>query len=83
VTTVRFLSTCLKTLSASLDGGPLATVDGLVAVVGTASGRGHRLVLEKSSRCTGPTSIRNRYTIVRYSDTHKNYIYIKKKLKIK
>jgi hypothetical protein len=81
VTTVRFLSTCLKTLSASLAGGPLATVDGPVAAVGTASGGGHHLVLEKSSRCTGPTSIRNRYTIVRYSDTHKNYIYKKKETK--
>ena len=75
---VRFRSTRLKTLSASLAGGPPATVDGPVAAFGTASGQGHHLVLEKSTGCTGPTSVHNRYIVVRYSDTHKNDIYIKK-----
>jgi hypothetical protein len=82
VSAVRFRSTHLKTLSASPAGGPPAVVVGPTAVVGTASGRGRRLVLEKSVGCTGPTSVHNRYIVVRYSDSHKNDIY-KKKLKIK
>jgi hypothetical protein len=62
--------------SLSLSGWRSPTV-----AVGTASGRGRRLVLEKSVERTGPTSVHNRYIVVRYFDTHKNDIY-KKKLKI-
>jgi hypothetical protein len=81
VSAVRFRSTRLKTLSASLAGGPPpAAVAGPTTAAGTASGRGCRLVLEKSVGCTGPTSVHNRYIVVRYSGTHKNDIY-KKKLK--
>jgi hypothetical protein len=59
VSAVRFRSTRLKTLSASPAGGPPATavVAGPTAAAGTASGRGRRLVLEKSVGCTGPTSV--------------------------
>jgi hypothetical protein len=55
---------------------------GPTTAVGAASGRGRRLLLAKSVGCTGPTSVHNRYIVVRYSGTHKNDIY-KKKLKIK
>jgi hypothetical protein len=47
VSMVRFRSTHLNTLSTSLAGGPPMII-GLVTVVGTASGRGRHLVLEKS-----------------------------------
>jgi hypothetical protein len=84
VSVVRFFSTCLKTLSVSSIGGPsAATAAGLAAMAGTAFGRGRHLVLEKSAGCTGPTYVHNRYIVVRYSGTHKNYIYIYKETKIK
>jgi hypothetical protein len=47
VSVVRLHSTRLRTLSASLVGGPPAVV-GPPTVVGPASGRGHRRVLAKS-----------------------------------
>jgi hypothetical protein len=78
VSAVRFRSTRLNTLSASLVGGPPAVVAGPTTAVGPAFGRGHRLILEKSVGRTGPTSVHNRYTVVRYSGTHKNDIYKKK-----
>jgi hypothetical protein len=78
VSAVRFRSTRLNTLSASPAGGPPAAAAGPVAAAGPASGRGCRLVLEKSVGCTGPTSVHNRYIVVRYSGTHKNDIYKKK-----
>jgi hypothetical protein len=77
VSAVRFCSTHIKTLLASLVGGPPVVTAGLMTVAGTASGRGHRLVLEKFFVCVGPTSAHNRYIIVRYFDTHKNDIYKK------
>jgi hypothetical protein len=70
VSAVRFLSTHLKTLSASLAGGPPAAAS-LTNVVGTASGQGCCLFLEKSIGCTGPTSVHNIYIVVKYSDTYK------------
>jgi hypothetical protein len=88
---VRFRSTRLNTLSASLAGGPPVVV-GLLAIgsstaglsdaIGTTLGRGCCLVLEKFVGCTGPTSVHNRHIVVRYSDSHKMDIY-KKKQKIK
>jgi hypothetical protein len=70
VSTVRFHSTHLKTLSTSPTRGPPATA-------GTDYGRGHRLVLTKSTGLTGPTSAHNGYILVRYSGTQKNDIYKK------
>jgi hypothetical protein len=79
VSAVKFRSTHLKTLSASPAGGTPAV----------AAGRRLLLVLPlvvdgacsaKSAGCTGPTSVHNRYIVVRYSGIHKNDIY-KKKLK--
>jgi hypothetical protein len=78
VSAVRFRSTRLNTLSASPAGGPPVAVVGLTTMAGPASGQGRRLVLEKSVGCTGPTSVHNRYIVVRYSGTHKNDIYKKK-----
>jgi hypothetical protein len=78
VSAVRFRSTHLNTLSASPAGGPPVVVAGPTAAAGPASGRGRHLVLEKSVGCTGPTSVHNRYIVVRYSGTHKNDIYKKK-----
>jgi hypothetical protein len=60
VNAVRFCSTHLKTLSTSPTGGPPATVvvaSGMETAVGATSGRGCRLVLEKSVGRTGPTSV--------------------------
>jgi hypothetical protein len=81
VSAVRFHSTYLKTLSASLAGGPPIVV-GPVAATDTASGRGRQLVIKKSVGRTSPTYVHNRYIVFRYSDSNKNDIY-KKKLKIK
>jgi hypothetical protein len=77
VSAVSFLSTHLKTLSASPAGGLPAVFFGLVTATGTSFGRGRRLVLKTSIGNTGPTSVHNRYTIFRYFDTIKNDIYIK------
>jgi hypothetical protein len=74
VSTVRFLSTRLNTLSASLAGGPPAAAAGPRTAAGTTSGRGRHLVLMKFAEHTGPTSVHNRYVAVRDSGTHKNYI---------
>jgi hypothetical protein len=83
VSAVRFLFTSLKTLTASPTGGPpTATSVNPATMIGTTFGRGRHLVLEKSTRRTGPTYIHNKYIFFRYSGTHKNDIY-KKKLKIK
>jgi hypothetical protein len=71
VSAVRFHSTRLNTLSASLAGGPPAAAAGLEAPAGPASGRGHRLVLEKSAGRTSPTSVHNKYVSVRYSGIQK------------
>jgi hypothetical protein len=75
VSAVRFHSTRLKTLSASLAGGPPAAA-GTPNAAGTASGRGRHLVLMKSVRCTGPTSVHNRYIDVN-TLMHIKMIYIK------
>jgi hypothetical protein len=75
VSAVRFHSTCLKNISASPVGGPPATAAGPMAAAGTASGRGCRLVLEKFVGHIGPTSVHNRYIVVKYSVSHKNDIY--------
>jgi hypothetical protein len=74
VSAVRFRSTRLKTLSASPAGGPPVAV-GPSTAAGTASGRGRRLVLEKSVGCTGPTSVHNRYIVVNTLIHIKNDIY--------
>jgi hypothetical protein len=74
---MRFRFTHIKTLYASLAGGPLA-VTGPPATVGSAFGQGRHLVLVKLTGCTGPTSTHNRYIAVRYSDAqNKKMIYIK------
>jgi hypothetical protein len=57
--------------SLSLSGWRSPTAVGLMIAVGTASGRGCFLVLEKSIWCTGPTSVHNRYIVVKYSDAYK------------
>jgi hypothetical protein len=74
VSEVKFLSTHLKTLSASPAGGPPAAV-GPPTAAGAASGRGRRLFLAKSVGRTGPTSAHNRHISVRYSGIKKNDIY--------
>jgi hypothetical protein len=61
----------LNNLPTSLAGGPPTTVASSVATVGTSSSRGHRLVLKKSVGRTSPTSVHNRYIVVRYYDSHK------------
>jgi hypothetical protein len=75
VSVVRFFSTHLNTISASMVGGPPVVVAGPTTHVGPTSGRGCRLVLEKSVGHTGPTSIHNRYVSFRYSGIPKNDIY--------
>jgi hypothetical protein len=57
---LRFCSTHLKNLSASLAGGPLAAA-GPLAATGLASSRGCHRVLVKSVRHIGPTYVHNRY----------------------
>jgi len=79
---VRFCSTRLNTLSTSPAGGPLVVVVVPMDATGPASGRGCHLVLEKFVGPTSPTSIHNRYIIVKYFGIHKNDIYkISQKLK--
>jgi hypothetical protein len=79
VSAVRFHSTRLNTPSASPVGGPPAVVAGPTTMAGPASGRGRRLVLEKSAGHTGPTFVHNRYLRVRYSGIQKkNDIYKKR-----
>jgi hypothetical protein len=68
---VRFRSTHLNTLLDSPARGPLTTVVDPAAAAGPASGRGCRLVLEKSVGCTGPTSIHNRYSGIQQNDIYK------------
>jgi hypothetical protein len=72
---MRFLSTHLNTLLASPDGAPPAVVTVPVAATSLAFGQGCYLVLDKSTGCTGPTSVHNRYISVRYSGIQKNDIY--------
>jgi hypothetical protein len=74
VSAVRFHSTHLKTLSASLARGLPVDV-GLTVVAGTTSGQGCRLVLEKSVGHIGPTYVHNIYIFFKYSDAYKNDIY--------
>jgi hypothetical protein len=78
VSTVRFCSTRLNTLSASPTGGPPIAAVGPVAAASPTSGQGRRLVLVKNDGRTGPTSVHNRYIVLKYSDTHKNDIYTNK-----
>jgi hypothetical protein len=75
VSEVKFWFTHLKTLSASLAGGPPAATRP-PAIAGPASGRGCLLFLVKSAGCTSPTSSHNTYLIVRYSGIYKKMIYI-------
>jgi hypothetical protein len=76
VSVVRFRSIRLNTLSVSSTGGPPAATVVPAAPVGPASGRGRRLVVEKSVGWTSPTSVHNRYVSVRYSGIQKkNDIY--------
>jgi hypothetical protein len=70
VSEVKFRSTCLKTLLASLDGSSPATV-GPPVVAGAAPGQGRRLFLAQSIGYTGPTSAHNRYISVKYSGIKK------------
>jgi hypothetical protein len=69
-----------KTLVASLTGGTPATTAGPTAGAGNTSGHERCLLHAKSAGYTGPTSVRNKYKVVKYSGIHKNDIY-KKKLK--
>jgi hypothetical protein len=57
VSVVRFYSTHLKTLSASLARGPPAAAGGLGVASGTVFGQGCHMVLKKFVGCTCPTSI--------------------------
>jgi hypothetical protein len=60
VSEMRLHSTRLKTLSASLNGGPPAAAS-LLALAGPTSSRGCRQVLMKSVGHTGPTSVHRIY----------------------
>jgi hypothetical protein len=78
---VRFRSIRLNALSTSPSRGPPATTASLTVATAAASGQGCRLLFAKSIGHTGPTSVHNRYIVVKYYGTHKNDIY-KKKIKI-
>jgi hypothetical protein len=70
VSEVKFLSTRLNTLSASLAGSSPAAASP-PAAAGVAPGRGRRLFLALSAGHTGPTSAHNKHIFVKYSGIKK------------